>query len=183
MTQDAELVSLLDQAKREMMRSIQTAGSAGQWERGKFLFQCASDIDSMIAGLQRNGFSAGPSRAATPAVQPPRPTKLPYFYVDGNKLAKIGPSRDGTTYEHRVIKEHYDLMIEKLAIMAREGKNFETPDFVNRCDIPKHEPLIILAVLEEQKLLVNVRRGRWTFVNPQTFAADVQRVWGALPRH
>jgi hypothetical protein len=182
MKQDSELISLLDGAKREMMCASQTAGVAGQWERGKYLFQCASDIDRMIAGLQRNGFSPAPARPMMPTTQLSRPTKLPYFFIEENKLAKLGPSRDGSTYQHNVIREHYDLMIEQLTIMAREGKNFETPDLVNRCDIPKHEPLIMLAVLEEQKLLVNTRRGRWTFVNPETFPTDVQRVWNALPR-
>ena len=58
---------------------------------------------------------------------------------------------------------------------------FETPDLIKLCDVPKHEPLIILAVLEEQKLLINVRRGRWVFVNADTFRADTLKVWTALP--
>ena len=37
-------------------------------------------------------------------------------------------------------------------------------------------------MLEEQKLLNNVRRGRWVFVSAETFEADVQKVWGAACR-
>src|SRR4051812_23063520 len=102
MVQDSELVSLLGKAKHELMRASQRAGDASQWERGKRLFQCASDIDAMIGILQGNG-SAPPS--ARPMATSPRsiqPTKLPYFFVDGNNLAKIGPSRDGSTYRHNV---------------------------------------------------------------------------------
>jgi hypothetical protein len=181
MQNESELIKLLDQVKRAMILSSQTAGTGGQWERGKYLFQCASDIDAMIAGLQRNGSNAAftrPGSSATPAV---RPMKLPHFFIDGNKLAKIGPSRDGTTYQHNVVREHYDLMIKQLETLARDSKTFETLDFLSRCDIPKHEPLIILGVLEERGLLASVRRGRWSFVEPARFAADAQTVWNALP--
>ena len=97
-------------------------------------------------------------------------------------MAKIGPSRDGTTYQHRVTRDHFDLIIARLTEIAASRKTFETTDVVGRLDIPKHEPLIILAVLEEQKLLIGVRRGRWVFINPVTFAADAEQVWNKLPR-
>src|SRR5213593_4312676 len=59
----------------------------------------------------------------------------------------IGLRQNGMTYEHRVTREHFDLMIGQLSVLATEGKTFETPDLIKRCDVPKHEPLIILAVL------------------------------------
>src|SRR2546425_2911335 len=179
-----QLVATLEKAKLELMRSNQAAMTNGQWDRAQFMLQCARDLDGMIIGLRQNGMTPAPVRpAALSSHAPkPRPAKLPYYCVEGDKLVKVGPSRDGTTYEHRVTREHFDLMIGQLSVLATEGKTFETPDLIKRCDVPKHEPLIILAVLEEQKLLINVRRGRWVFVNVVTFQSDAQRVWAALPK-
>jgi hypothetical protein len=95
---------------------------------------------------------------------------------------KVGPSRDGSTYEHRVIREHFDAVIDKLAEIASKTRTFETPELIRECDVPKHEPLIILAVLKQQKLLIGVRRGRWMFTNAETFGVDAQKVWSALPK-
>jgi hypothetical protein len=178
------LVSTLEKAKRQMMESIQTAGEAGQWNHAEWLIQRAKDLDDMIIGLRQNGTSADyphvrPTGAAAPKS---RPERLPYHYIEANKLVKVGPSRDGSTYEHRVVREHFDAVLDKLAEIARKTRTFDTPDLIRRCDVPKHEPLIILAVLKEQNLLINERRGRWVFTNAETFGVDAQRVWSALPR-
>ena len=184
MTQvSADVTAALETAKRKMMTASQAAGASGQWDRAQSMLQWARDLDGMITGLEQNGHGSAPIRPS-PAVHASKswPPRLPYYYTMGNKLVKIGPSRDGTTYDHRVTREHFDLMIAQLVLLAGEGKSFETPDLMGRCDVPKHEPLIILAVLEEQKLVINVRRGRWVFANAETFPADAQRVWSALPR-
>jgi hypothetical protein len=178
-----ELIGALARAKAEMLRCNQSAMVDGHWDRAQCMLQWARDLDGMLTNLRQNGAAA--PRQVPPALNSPRPkpAKLPYYAVEGDKLVKIGPSRDGTTYEHRVPRQHFDLIITQLtAIAARDG-TFETPDLANRCDIPKHEPLIVLAVLEEQQLLNGVRRGRWAFFNKATFATDVQGVWAALPRY
>lgn len=175
--QPTGLADLLDRAKQEMVRlSSHYAVASGEWDRAQSLLQWARELDVMIRGLRQNG--------ATPTknVPPGSPRTLPYHYIEADKLVKVGPSREGGSYEHRVTRKHFDLVVEALAEMARKSATFETPDLVNQCAIPKHEPLIVCAVLEERQLLSNVRRGRWAFVNPASFASDVQRVWSSLPR-
>lgn len=176
------LAKTLEQAKQEMVRlSGRCAVTTGEWDRAQSLLQWARELDGMILGLKQNGSST--YKAAAPAPRPARPSKLPYYFVEDDKLVKVGPSRDGGTYEHRVVRKNFDLITQRLMEMSRTGTSFETPDLVNRCDIPKHEPLIVLAVMEEQGLLLNVRRGRWSFSNAASFASDVLRVWTSLPRH
>ena len=113
---------------------------------------------------------------------PRKYAKLPYYFTESNKLVKVGPSRDGSTYQHRVTRQHFDEMINRLAEIAAKDRQFETPDLSNAVNIPKHEPLIVLDLLEQRKLLINVRRGRWVFANAETFGDDAQRVWGNLPQ-
>src|SRR4051812_17208530 len=108
MTQTPEIVATLEKAKGQMMDSIQAAGQAGQWDRAQWMVQKAKDLDEMIVGLRQNGHT--PLRPAPAPVPPakPKPAKLPHFYIHGNnKLAKIAASRDGGTYEHRIMREHY----------------------------------------------------------------------------
>ena len=179
--QMAHVTQLLGQAKAEMIRlSGHFAGTSQQWDRAQSLLQWAQQVDGIISGITRTG--PLPTPRATPALtthtSTPRP---PYYYIYQGKLVKVGPSRDGGTYEHRVLQEHWNLVLSQLAQMARTSRTFETPDLVNRCDIPKHEPLIVLAVLEEHRLLQNTRRGRWSFANATTFAEAAARVWSSIP--
>lgn len=185
MTQLApELIVTLEKAKGQMMDSIQHAGQTGQWDRAQWMIQKAKDLDEMISGLRQNGSGHAPLRPTTAPMQttPPQYAKLPHYFTETNKLVKVGPSRDGTTYQHRVTRDHFDAMINKLADIAAKAKQFETPDLTDALDIPKHEPLIVLALLEELKLLINVRRGRWVFANAETFRSESQKVWANLPR-
>jgi hypothetical protein len=180
----SKLISTLESAKMQMMESIQTAGQSGQWERAEWMIQRAKDLDEMILVLRQNGTGPAPLRPAPAMMHPrkPPPEKLPYYYTERNKLVKVGRSRDGSSYKHRVLRVHIGLMIDRLAEIARKTKTFETSDLIKQCDVPKHEPLIILDVLKEQHLLINVRRGRWDFINTETFRDDAQKVWAALPQ-
>jgi hypothetical protein len=177
-----ELVAAVEKAKTEMMRSSQIAGGAGRWDDAQYRLECARDLDAMLVGITQNGYAPASTPTVYAQTAKARPKKLPHFFIDGNKLAKLGPSRDGTSYQHNVTREHYDLMAAQLVEIAKETRSFETADFTKHLDIPKHEPLVFLAVLEHQKLLINVRRGRWVFVSANTFETEVQKVWGALPR-
>jgi len=178
------LIGVLEKAKGQMMESIQTAGQAGRWDRAQWMMEKAKSLDEMIHELRQNGSGHAPLRAAPARATAPQPKydKLPYYFTESNRLVKIGPSRDGSTYQHRVTRDHFDAMIDKLADIAAKAKTFESPDLINPLDIPKHEPLIILALLEEQKLLINVRRGRWVFTNAEAFRQEAQNVWSKLPR-
>ena len=179
-----ELIGTLEKAKGQMMQSIQTAGQAGQWDRAQWMIQKAKDLDDMINGLRQNGNGHASLRPVPGPIQTPKPKydKLPYYFTETNKLVKVGPSRDGSTYQHRVTREHFDVMLNRLAEIAAKDKQFETPDLSEAIDIPKHEPLIMLDLLEQRKLLINVRRGRWVFINAETFREEAQKVWGDLPR-
>src|SRR5436190_11447513 len=110
MTQIAssELVGTLEKAKGHMMESIQHAGQAGQWDRAQWMIQKAKDLDEMINGLRQNGTGHAPLRPSSAPVQttPPKYAKLPYYFTESNKLVKVGPSRDGSTYQHRVTRQH-----------------------------------------------------------------------------
>jgi hypothetical protein len=180
-----DLAPALEKAKAEMMKSSQIAMAAGQWERAEWAVQSAKSLDSMLT-VALNGSSGAAALAlvSTTSIKPKsRPAKLPHFYTEADKLVKVGASRDGGTYEHRVIRAHYDLMIDKLVEVAGRDKSFETPDLIKKCDVPKHEPLIIVAMLESRGLLIKFRRGRWVFKSADTFATDVQKIWVALPHH
>jgi hypothetical protein len=178
-THISNLVGTLERAKHELVACSQTAATSGQWDLAEFMVQSARHVDGIITGVRQNG-SAPPATRPTDQHHPSRPEKLPYYYVEGDKLVKVGRSRDGTTYKHRVTRGHFDQLIETLAAMAQDHRAFESADFVRRCDVPKHEPLIMLGVLKEHELLHSSRRGRWAFVNPATFAADAGQVWDAL---
>jgi hypothetical protein len=179
-----ELVGTLEKAKTQMKESVQKAVQDGQLDWAQSMIQKMKDLDEMIGSLPQNDSGPVPHTPDRAPIREPneRPDELPYYYTEGNRLVKVGPSRDGATYKHRVIREHFDQMIDALANLAGKNKEFETAAITSALNIPKHEPLIILAVLNRQKLLYKVRRDRWYFVKPETFRTDAKRVWSALPR-
>lgn len=182
----SELLVALEGAKTALTHSIQEASAAGDWDAAEHLVQWAREVGGMletVAGVPHpaNGRPAFSAVALT-ASRGSRPANLPFHCTEKNKLVKVGASRDGTTYEHRVTREHFDLIIENLATMAQGADAFETTELNQRCDVPRHEPKIVLDVLEEHHLVRNVRRGRWGFTNASGFATEAQAVWSALPR-
>ena len=177
---ETRLVELLTQAQTMMVElSGRSAGTERDWDKAKALLDGARQIDGILAILAgRQAPDAQP--AGRPSV--PDRRKLPYYYVEHDKLVKVGRSRDGGTYEHRVTREHFDLIVGRLAEMAKQGRAFETRRLVEKCDVPAHEPLIVVNMLGEQGLLDGLRRGRWAFLNADGFAVAVRGVWDKLPR-
>lgn len=176
---ETRLVELLRQAQTMMVElSGRSAGTERDWDKAKALLDGARQIDGILAILA--GRQAPEPPRVRPSVDDRR--KLPYYYVEHDKLVKVGRSREGGTYEHRVTREHFDLMVGTLAEMAKQGRAFETRRLVEKCDVPAHEPLIVVNMLAEQGLLDRLRRGRWAFTNADGFAVAVRGVWDKLPR-
>ena len=110
--------------------------------------------------------------------------KLPYYYVEGDKLVKVGKSNQlgKKVFELRVKKRNYELIVAKLAEMAKASPTFATQDLVRACEIPDFEPRLVMNVLIERALIIKKTRGFNAFVNPKEFETDVARIWSALPR-
>jgi hypothetical protein len=168
-----ELEELLKKSQMMMVDlSARCASTQGDWDKAKALLDGARQIDGILEILVGRQTSIANTARST--------MKLPYYYVERDKLVKTGRSRAGGTYEHRVIKEHYDLIVGRLIELEKRGGTFDTRKLVEQCDVPAHEPLIVVNVLNEQGLLGGLRRGRWEFTN--RFAEVIHEVWGKLPR-
>lgn len=172
---EARLGELLRQAQTMMVElSGRCAGTERDWDKAKALLEGARQIDGILALVSGQSAPEPPTEADR--------RKLPYYYVERDRLVKVGRSRDGSTYEHRVTREHYDLIVSRLKELAKQGRTFETRRLVEQCDVPAHEPLIVVNVLSEQTLLEGLRRGRWSFRSPNGFAEAVSGVWSKMPK-
>lgn len=171
------ILSLLAKAKEQLLDlQAQYARAGDDWERARSLFEAARQIDSITLIVKREDRPVhAPANGRT---------RLPYYYVEDNRLVKVGASksRDHATYTLRVKREDYDLIIERLYEMARQMQTFETRRLVDQCDVPGFEPLLVLNMLSDERLLRKVRRGHWAFVDAASFPAQVQRVWDRLQR-
>jgi hypothetical protein len=174
---EARLGDLLRQAQTMMVElSGRCAGAQRDWDKAKALLDGARQIDNILRLLTGQG-------PMPPPVVPPVGRKLPYYYIEYDKLVKVGRSRDGGTYEHRVTQDHFDLIVTRLGEMARQGRTFETRRLVERCDVPAHEPLLVVNLLGEQGLLESMRRGQWAFRDAQGFGDAVRGVWSKVALH
>ena len=180
----SRLMNSLATTKNELVSHSNELAASSRWDEAQTAIGWAKQIDGMIAALTDGNGGAPYQAPPEPAPQPPTRSRedLPYFYVEGDKLVKVGPSRDGGTYEHRMSHKNFDLVLGQLREMARDTVEFETPKLVSRCNIPNHEPLIVLAVLEKQGLVVKIRRGRWQFADAANFPRKADSVWQQLPR-
>ena len=172
---EVRLADLLRQAQTMMVElSGRSAGADRDWDKAKALLDGARQIDALLAML-----------AGQPAAQAPASIagqKLPYYYTERDKLVKVGRSREDGTYEHRVIRDHYEHIVGQLCELATQGPAFETRRLVSRCHVPAHEPLIVVNLLGQHRLLDGLRRGRWSFVDAAGFKAAVGGIWDKLPR-
>src|SRR5687767_12545206 len=95
-----ELNVLLEEAKEKMLQLIsKTAALNREWDSAERLLQWAKEIDGM---LQILGGDNGRSVIRGTSQISSTPVKSPNYLIENDKLVKVGASRDGGTYEHRV---------------------------------------------------------------------------------
>lgn len=176
-----DVAELLKQVKDRMVTlSTRYAGEEGNWDKAQFLMESARQVDEIRHRLSNGRTPSAPRQTCQP---PKRPrSELPYYYVEGDRLAKDGPSRDGSTYTHRVTRANYEQILAALKEIAESHSTFETQRLVDRCNVPKHEPLLVVDMLRKQGALEKLRRGRWQFVDAKNFEYQADNAWSRLPR-
>ena len=172
-----EIARALDEAKTQMIELSTECQSASDWDAAERLITWARSIDAIKQEMEGKSGNGGPS-----VKQPTGSTTLPYYYIDNGNLVMRGPSRNGGYYEHRIPKGDYDLIVQKLCEIARSSQDFYTQDLQNRSQMAIHKPSEIVKLLAQKGLLGDVRKGRYAFLKPETFAPDAARVWSELPR-
>src|SRR5689334_22895700 len=95
-----QAIGLLERAKDEMIRATDAAAKGSDWDLAERIVPLARTLDEMIANLKGNGRSHEVRGIVGSRLPEKRIGRLPSFVVRGNHLVKVGPSRDGNTYEH-----------------------------------------------------------------------------------
>ncbi len=181
----SRLADSLTASRESLIARSNELAAASQWNEAKLAIEWAKQIDDMIAVLKEgNGFSNGKGivarteRSITPNLPAGSRRDLPYHFVEGDRLVKVGARREGDgTYQHRVPFSDFEMVVEQLRELANAMEYFETSKLVDRCSIPKHEPLIVLAVLEEQGYVEKLCRGHWRFVDRRSFPQQASAIW------
>lgn len=181
---EKQITESLQCAKDSILSLLSTIAREGKYDDSHILLESAQEVERIITRIQDlKRVCEPPVIRITP---PSKSQSLPYYYVDkdADKLIKVGKSRDVGTYEHPVPHEHFDSVIHRLIKMAQAGiRQFETQRLVDQCPMPKHQPLIILNVLERCNLVTSPSRGQWRFVNPDRFSSAVEGLWTRLQGH
>lgn len=179
-----ELSQALKRVKDIVLRMATERMTRGDYVGGKTAADCLQAIDSIASRLNHSNGTVDTPMAALlretkVGSQPPR---LPYYYREGDRLIKVGKSDKGDgTYRHPVSKVNFDEIMSVLVAFAKASLRFDTKDLQNQVHrIPRHEPGIVLAVLEEQRLLRNTRRGQWEFKD-RAGPGDSASVWNNIP--
>jgi hypothetical protein len=183
MTEQAIVIEVgetLKKAKNLVGQLVKDRMTREDYGGAKIALDWAQSIDS-IAGRLNDGNvpSIGATATAPRNPRPMSPNRLPYYYKEADRLVKIGKSDEGDgTYRHDVPKDNFDEIIATLVRFADSNVRFDTKQLQNQVDrIPRHQSLIVLAVLEEQRVLVNTRRGQWAFVDRAGFPIASRSVW------
>jgi hypothetical protein len=151
----------------------------GDYEGAKAAVECVQRVDAVRAMLLgRNGVEPRP-----PASEPEEQGSFPRYCREADRVTKIGPSRDGGTYEHVVPKPNFEEILAVLVQYAQKARAFETKQLQHAIDhIPHHQPSTVLGILERQGLIEKEKRGRWAFVDRRGFAVAARSVWNNIPR-
>lgn len=174
------IVRLLDEAKAKIIELSTESQSASDWDTAERLITWARSIDAIKQEMEGNTSKPGE------VPKPPIPsTRLPYYYVDNGAIVMCGPSRNPNRpyYEHRIPKRDYDLIVQKLCVIAQSSHDFYTQDLQDRDEMAIHKPGEIVKLLAQKGLLADIRKGRYGFLKAETFASDVASLLSGLPRN
>jgi hypothetical protein len=175
----------LKQAEKGLVELIADLSSQARWDWQRRATDWAQQVRSIRDELPNALGDAAGTPAAIPVAKRPSPSvtqRLPYFYVDAGDVVLRGPSRTHEFYEHRIPKEHYDLVLDRLADLAAANHQEVLPSSLqDRDEMPIHEPGEVIRLLAQEGLLVKVRRGRYRFKDRDRFASEARKVWSSLP--
>jgi hypothetical protein len=188
----APLVEVLTQTKTKMISLAGKLASDDKWDLVNRWARSLGELTQEMAGAgglvsyraRTNNF-AHTQQAAGIYGAPPfgRRGSQPHFFINPDeKLVMQGRSRNGGFYKHRVVKPHYDLIVQKVAKLARENKMFYSQDLQDRREMPVHEPLLVVRLLTSSGLITKLQKGRFALKDVSRFLADATELWSRLPR-
>jgi len=180
MNQVEAITPLLETLRETTAKMVSIAGRlAGEekWNEAEAVLAWARSLGELIRQMAGGGGSGPVERREV------SPSQLPRFYVDRDeKLVMRARSRRGGFYEHRVVKLHYDLIVQKVAGLARAGKTFYSQDLQDRREMPVHEPLLMMRLLTSRDLLIKLQKGKYAFKDAARFERSATELWSQLPR-
>ncbi len=154
------------------------AGEDVDWDQYETLSQSAKEIDHIRHLLVERTELRHARDARTVHIRTRFPGgSYPRYLVRGDTLAKVGLSRSGSTYVHRVPREAAESVVSGLQEFTKDGDTFTTERAVNRIAVPMYQTYIVLAALAELHLLEPVRRGLFRFVDRGTFVEESKDIW------
>jgi hypothetical protein len=179
----------LQHAKEAVVALVGEYAGTGEYRLAQVAVGIAQRIDEekgAIEGLA-SGKNNSPKTDYQTSSKPrdPFPTQskdLPFFYAEGDRLVMRGPSRNGTYYEQRLPKSHFDLITGKLELLQKRNTVVRNQDLLNRAEMPVHEPGIILKLLARKGVLVTIQKGVYSFANTENVKLSAQTVWDGLRR-
>lgn len=150
------------------------------------------DAEAHSAATGR-GYSSRPLQVAHSPSAALKKKQYPRFKREGDDtLVKIGWSKsERSQYEHRSPRRVADLLIDRIADVANDGKRFTTDELLPLRDtdnnpngeVPSYQVYLCLAWLVMEGIID--RHGRQGYTLPNDAAelpAKVERAWAALPR-
>jgi hypothetical protein len=181
----------LAEAREALVPLVGEYADKGDYRSAKSAMELAQKLDEVTKGIaalvlgQDNGGKlpiSQPTNSRWPSSFPTESKDFPFFYAEGDRLVMRGPSRDGTYYEQRIPKPHYDLIARKLHDCQRGGGIVRNQEMLNRAEMPVHEPGLILKLLASKGLLEPLQKGVYSFVDAADVRTAAQSVWDGLPR-
>lgn len=157
----------------------------GDYTGARVAMEWTQSMDSIATRVSNaNGHPVAAPVSVAQLKKPTAPAHFPYYYREPDQLVKVGRSDKGDgKYKHPVPRNNFDEVIATLIEFASNDVRFDTKDLQNRLPrIPRHQPVIVLDVLEQQRLILNTRRGQWAFIDRAGFAAASQSVWDSVPQ-
>jgi hypothetical protein len=194
-----EASSALSLARDRLLTASQQAGSDGDWENGRRLFELARRADELARAvlLQPNC-----DKVSECVVESPKPLlaldtrrthgrpesgdDYPRYLTKDDYLIKRGLQRGGAdVYEHAVPRAKFDEILGALTQLAtgpatgRKG-SFDINRIQKRLACPQYMTYVVVSLLLKEGLLIRFRKGSYTFADPATFAANATNLWDQL---
>ena len=187
MTEEAvrsQLSETLKRAKALVGQLVKDRTSREDYSGARSGLEWAELLNSISSRLDfhDNGSQLAPTATASETAVALSPPQLPYYRREFDNLVKIGKKRGGAgIYKHPVPKDNFDQIISALEGFAESARRFDTKSLQDEvAQIPRHQPLVVLAVLEEQRLVHKTQRGHWAFTHRTGFSVASKTVWGKI---